>query len=69
MHSNNGHSLCTCVTIFSNSSIIPPSFKFTELHALTLAAVLMRFCLTDESPYLSTELNSILECSLSARLA
>ena len=25
-------------TIFSNGSIIPPSFKFTELHALTLAA-------------------------------
>ena len=24
-------------TIFSNGSIIPPSFKFTELHALTLA--------------------------------
>ena len=23
------------VTIFSNGSIIPPSFKFTELHALT----------------------------------
>ena len=23
---------------FSNSSIIPPGFKFTELHALTLAA-------------------------------
>ena len=32
---------CSCalrVTIFSNSSIIPTSFKFTELHALTLAA-------------------------------
>ena len=26
------------VTIFSNSSIIPTGFKFTELHALTLAA-------------------------------
>ena len=26
------------LTIFSNSSIIPPSFKFMELHALTLAA-------------------------------
>ena len=26
------------VTIFSNSSIIPTSFKFTELHALTLVA-------------------------------
>ena len=25
------------VTIFSNSSIIPPSFKFMKLHALTLA--------------------------------
>ena len=25
-------------TIFSNSSIILPGFKFTELHALTLAA-------------------------------
>ena len=25
-------------TIFSNSSIIPPGFKFMELHALTLAA-------------------------------
>ena len=25
-------------TIFSNGSIIPPGFKFTELHALTLAA-------------------------------
>ena len=26
------------ITIFSNGSIIPPDFKFTELHALTLAA-------------------------------
>ena len=26
------------VTTFSNSSIIPLGFKFTELHALTLAA-------------------------------
>ena len=26
------------VTIFSNGSIIPTGFKFTELHALTLAA-------------------------------
>ena len=26
------------VTIYSNCSIIPPSFKFTQLHALTLAA-------------------------------
>ena len=26
------------VTIFSNGSIILPSFKFTELHTLTLAA-------------------------------
>ena len=25
-------------TIFSNGSIIPPGFKFTELHTLTLAA-------------------------------
>ena len=25
-------------TIFTNGSIIPPGFKFTELHALTLAA-------------------------------
>ena len=25
-------------TIFSNGSIIPPGFKFMELHALTLAA-------------------------------
>ena len=25
-------------TIFSNGSIIQPGFKFTELHALTLAA-------------------------------
>ena len=25
-------------TIYSNGSIIPPSFKFAELHALTLAA-------------------------------
>ena len=24
-------------TVFSNSSIIPPGFKFTELHTLTLA--------------------------------
>ena len=30
---------CTVrVTIFSNGSIIPPGFKFTELHVLTLAA-------------------------------
>ena len=29
--------LCIHVTIFSNGSIIPTSFKFTELHALTLA--------------------------------
>ena len=30
---------CTVhVTIFSNGSIIPTSFKFMELHALTLAA-------------------------------
>ena len=40
---NNGLCLharsCTVhVTIFSNSLIIPPGFKFTELHALTLAA-------------------------------
>ena len=27
-----------CVTIFSNGSIVPLVFKFTELHALTLAA-------------------------------
>ena len=26
-------------TIFSNSSIIPPGFKFTELHTLTLATL------------------------------
>ena len=26
-----------CVTIYSNGSIIPTGFKFTELHALTLA--------------------------------
>ena len=37
MHSNNGHSLCTRVTICNNSSIIPPGFKFTQLHTLTLA--------------------------------
>ena len=30
-------SCAVCVTIFSNGSIIPPGFKFTELHALTLA--------------------------------
>ena len=33
---NPGHMRST-FTIFSNGSIIPPSFKFTELHALTLA--------------------------------
>ena len=33
-------------TIFSNGSIIPPGFKFTELHALTLAA---RLCALDKS--------------------
>ena len=43
MLSNNGlclrvHSCAVCVTIFSNGSIIPPGFKFTKLHALTLAA-------------------------------
>ena len=41
MLSNNGlclHSCAVRVTIFSNSSIIPPGFKFMELHALTLAA-------------------------------
>ena len=38
MLSNNGFSCTVCVTIFSNGSIIPPGFKFTELHALTLAA-------------------------------
>ena len=27
-----------CVAIFSNNSIIPTGFKFTGLHALTLAA-------------------------------
>ena len=32
------HSCAVCVTIFSNGSIILPGFKFTELHALTLAA-------------------------------
>ena len=32
------HSYAVCVTIISNSSIIPPSFKFTEFHTLTLAA-------------------------------
>ena len=32
------HSCAVCVTIFSNGSTIPTSFKFTELHALTLAA-------------------------------
>ena len=34
-------SMCSCtvrVTIFSNGSMIHTSFKFTELHALTLAA-------------------------------
>ena len=31
-------SCAVCVTIFSNGSILPPGFKFTELHALTLAA-------------------------------
>ena len=49
MLSNNGSCIRTrrCavgVTIFSNASIIPPGFKFTKLHALTLAAVLMRSC-------------------------
>ena len=44
MLSNNGSCLCACncavhVTIFSNGSIIPPSFKFTKLHGLTLAAL------------------------------
>ena len=29
---------CIRVTIFINGSIIPPGFKFTELHTLTLAA-------------------------------
>ena len=29
--------MCSTFTIFSNGSIIPLSFKFTELHALTLA--------------------------------
>ena len=49
MLSNNGSCIRTrcCavdVTIFSNASIIPPGFKFTKLHVLTLAAVLMRSC-------------------------
>ena len=41
MLSNNSYVYAQCavrVTIFSNSSIIPPDFKFTKLHALTLAA-------------------------------
>ena len=39
MLSNNGLCLrAVRVTIFSNVSIIPTGFKFTELHALTLAA-------------------------------
>ena len=48
MLSNNGLCLCATaqymllflvmVTIFSNGSIIPTSFKFMELHTLTLAA-------------------------------
>ena len=42
MLSNNGsclraHSCAVRVTIFSNGSIILPGFKFTKLHALTLA--------------------------------
>ena len=31
------HSCAVHVTFFSNSSIIPTGFKFTELHALTYA--------------------------------
>ena len=47
-------SMCTrscavCITIFSNGSIIPTGFKFTELHALTLAIVLMQSCLRLEN--------------------
>ena len=41
MLSNNSlclHSCAVRVTIFSNSSMIPPGFKFMELHALTLVA-------------------------------
>ena len=43
MLSNNGsclhmRSCAVRVTTFSNSSIILPGFKFTKLHALTLAA-------------------------------
>ena len=61
MLSNNGlclraRSCAVRVTIFSNESIIPPGFKFTKLHALTLAAhsyaplhVPMRPPLTDRS--------------------
>ena len=44
MLSNNGHSLRLRVTIFSNSSIIPPGFKFTQLPILLYPPVLMRSC-------------------------
>ena len=43
-------------TIFSNSSIIPPGFKFMKLHALTLAArsyALLGVCSPHSQPGLS----------------
>ena len=36
-----------CVTIFSNDSIIPTGFKFTELHALTVATSFYALLLAD----------------------
>ena len=39
------------VTIFSNVSIIPTGFKFTELHALTLAACSYALLITEIDVY------------------
>ena len=36
-----------CITISSNNSIIPTGFKFTELHALTLATSFYALLLAD----------------------
>ena len=47
MLSNNSLCIRTAVQYFCNGSITPPGFKFTELHASTLATVLMRSWSTD----------------------
>ena len=53
------HSCAVRVTIFSNGSIIPTGFKFTELRALTLAVrVLMRSCIAVNAATDSPDFNT-----------